>query len=306
MRIAGADGNVLLQDTVVAVNHVAPEDKVTQVSAGTSNVTEIANPAAPAVASLYYYAKGDTLFSVTTADPRARLGIAPADAVAGRAQHDRSLGRDPIMVMRHAFGADQPVVCPRVCFQGGDWIGGRLVFQSQLATRKVHEGRCLTSSTGATPKPWRARSLKASVARRARCTPTRPMEPPWRAWSSWSPGRGHRVQPASYGTRKQLAGDVKAPRPADVSHPLLRAWLEALPIGRGWAAAFETRIWWSPRGATGTISELRQAGYQRLAKSERFIVSGGYGPLRDGELDRARQWGVALARALATRGTAPA
>ena len=68
------------------------------------------------------------------------------------------------------------------------------------------------------------------------------------------------------GTRKQIAGDTKSPVPPDVSHPLLRSWLDALPAGHGWAAAFETRIWWSPRGATGTIeSKLKRAGYQRLA-----------------------------------------
>jgi flavorubredoxin len=104
------------------------------------------------------------------------------------------------------------------------------------------------------------------------------------------------------GMRKQIAGDVKAPTPPDVSHPLLRAWLDALPHGRGWGAAFETRIWWSPRGATGTIeSKLARAGYRRVAKSERFVVAGAYGPLRDGELERARQWGAALACAFAAK-----
>jgi hypothetical protein len=81
---------------------------------------------------------------------------------------------------------------------------------------------------------------------------------------------------------------------------LLREWLEALPPGQGWGAAFETRIWWSPRGATGTIeSKLKAAGYSKLAKSERFIVGGAYGPLRDGELQRARDWGATLARLIA-------
>jgi hypothetical protein len=104
------------------------------------------------------------------------------------------------------------------------------------------------------------------------------------------------------GALKLIASDVKAPIAPDVSHPLLRSWLDALPAGHGWGVAFETRIWWSPRGATGTIeSKLRQAGYQRLAKGERFLVAGGYGPLRDGELDRARQWGAALAKQLAAK-----
>jgi hypothetical protein len=104
------------------------------------------------------------------------------------------------------------------------------------------------------------------------------------------------------GARRQLAGDVKAPRPADVSHPLLRTWLDALPRGNGWAAAFETRIWWSPRGATSTIeSKLERCGYRRLASPERFLVNGGYGPLKAGELERAHQWGARLAQAVATR-----
>ena len=101
---------------------------------------------------------------------------------------------------------------------------------------------------------------------------------------------------------KQIAGDVKAPTPPDVSHPLLRAWLDVLQPGRGWGAAFETRIWWSPRGATGTIeSKLARAGYRRLARAERYIVAGAYGPLRDGELERAREWGRTLADAFARK-----
>jgi hypothetical protein len=41
---------------------------------------------------------------------------------------------------------------------------------------------------------------------------------------------------------------------------------------------------------------MKRLGYRIAAKSERFIVAGGYGPLRDGELERARAWGAALAR----------
>jgi hypothetical protein len=86
---------------------------------------------------------------------------------------------------------------------------------------------------------------------------------------------------------------------------LLREWLDALPTGRGYSAAFETRIWWSLRGATGTIeSKLKQAGYPRLAKGERFIVGGACGPLRDGELERAKAWGATLARLVAERSAA--
>jgi hypothetical protein len=101
------------------------------------------------------------------------------------------------------------------------------------------------------------------------------------------------------GPLKQLAGDPKGPTPPDVSHQLLRTWLDGLETRNAWAAAFETRIWWSLRGATGTIeSKLGRAGYRKLAKAERFVVGGAYGPLREGELDRARAWGAELAKAL--------
>jgi hypothetical protein len=91
----------------------------------------------------------------------------------------------------------------------------------------------------------------------------------------------------------------KAPSPPDLSHPLLRTWLAALPGSHGRSAAFETRLRVSPGGATGTIlSELERSGYQKLAKGERFVVKGRYGPLRDGELERAREWGAELTRAM--------
>jgi hypothetical protein len=60
---------------------------------------------------------------------------------------------------------------------------------------------------------------------------------------------------------------------------------------------FETRIWWSPGGATGAIEKgLLHHGYYQLAEPERFVVKGTYGPLRDGELERARKWGEQLAK----------
>jgi flavodoxin len=92
---------------------------------------------------------------------------------------------------------------------------------------------------------------------------------------------------------------AKDPTPPDLSHPSMRSWLAGLPHGSGRAAAFETRIWWSPGSAAKTIEkELEQAGYKILSKSQRFIVQDKYGPLRDGELEKARQWGAELAKAL--------
>jgi flavorubredoxin len=94
---------------------------------------------------------------------------------------------------------------------------------------------------------------------------------------------------------KQIATDDGGPAPGDLSHPLLRTWLEALPHGTGMAAAFETRVSGSPGGSTGAIeSRLKSAGYRRAVKGERFKVQGKYGPLKEGELDRARTWGRTL------------
>lgn len=85
------------------------------------------------------------------------------------------------------------------------------------------------------------------------------------------------------------------PSPPDLSHPPMRAWLDALPAGKGRAAAFETRMWFSPGGATGAILKgLKKAGYEPLAGSKRFRVAGMYGPLKPGELERARAWGAKL------------
>ena len=99
--------------------------------------------------------------------------------------------------------------------------------------------------------------------------------------------------------RERIAEDERAPSDPDVAHPSMHDWLEQIPTGSGRAAAFETRIHWSPGGATGAIERgLQTAGYRRLAKSRKFFVTGTYGPLRDGELEAARDWGSELANAV--------
>jgi flavodoxin len=93
-----------------------------------------------------------------------------------------------------------------------------------------------------------------------------------------------------------LSDEADAPSPPNLSHPSLRSWLEALPPGNGRSAAFETRISWSPRGATGTIEKrLATLGYPPIGKAGKFVVRDKYGPLREGELERAREWGRQLA-----------
>ena len=111
---------------------------------------------------------------------------------------------------------------------------------------------------------------------------------------------------ASDKMRDNMAKDSsKAPAPPDLAHPSMRSWLRDLPPGHGRSAAFETRIWWSPRGATGDIERgLRTAGYATVAKAAKFVVEGTYGPLRDGELERARRWGMELKESLTSAATA--
>jgi hypothetical protein len=97
---------------------------------------------------------------------------------------------------------------------------------------------------------------------------------------------------------KGLESEVgKSPMPPDLSHPSMRAWLESLPKGTpGKAAAFETRIWWSPGSAAKAIlQQMERAGYRSAAKPQKFVVKGRYGPLKDGELEKAKAWGAELA-----------
>jgi Flavodoxin domain len=96
----------------------------------------------------------------------------------------------------------------------------------------------------------------------------------------------------------RMADDPKHPE-ADVSHPSMRHWLDVMPRGRAYGAAFETRLSWSPGGATGAIEKgLAAAGYRRLARGRKFVVTGGQGPLREGELEAAQAWGAELRTAL--------
>ena len=96
----------------------------------------------------------------------------------------------------------------------------------------------------------------------------------------------------------------KAPQPPDLSHPSMRAWLDRLPAGHGRSAAFDTQVRGPFGKAAPEIAEgLEKAGYPTLVQPAGFVVKGRYGPLRDGELDRARRWGAELAKALATGGS---
>jgi hypothetical protein len=98
--------------------------------------------------------------------------------------------------------------------------------------------------------------------------------------------------------KNMAANQGRDPTPPDLAHPAMRSWIEGLPRGNGRSAAFETRIWWSPGSAAKAILKLlEQVGYRPAARPQKFVVQGKYGPLRPGEVERARAWGAELARA---------
>jgi hypothetical protein len=82
--------------------------------------------------------------------------------------------------------------------------------------------------------------------------------------------------------------------------PGLREWLQALPPARlgALAAAFDTRVESRLAGSAARPAsrQLKHRGFGLAGQPESFIVIGSQGPLRQGELDRARTWGAALAR----------
>jgi len=43
---------------------------------------------------------------------------------------------------------------------------------------------------------------------------------------------------------------------------------------------------------------LRKAGYSPVGDDGEFLIDGSYGPMKDGELERAREWGAELARSV--------
>ena len=82
----------------------------------------------------------------------------------------------------------------------------------------------------------------------------------------------------------------------------LREWLDELaPTGFADAAAFDTRInkrFIPGSAARGAGDLLRRHGFRLVVPPESFRVTGTPGPLVDGEEDRARGWGHALATSL--------
>jgi hypothetical protein len=87
-----------------------------------------------------------------------------------------------------------------------------------------------------------------------------------------------------------------------LDEPGLRTWLRDLsPAAAHHAAAFDTRLdrspWLTGVAARGIARRLRRLGMEVIA-TESFLVEDAEGPLEEGELERARAWGIELARLL--------
>ena len=83
------------------------------------------------------------------------------------------------------------------------------------------------------------------------------------------------------------------------AEPALRDWLADLPrADDARAAAFDTRLdkaeWVTGAASHGIAKRLRRHGYT-VVDTASFLVTGNEGPLKDGELERARLWGTELA-----------
>ncbi|MGW7456367.1 flavodoxin family protein [Streptomyces sp. NPDC054797] len=101
--------------------------------------------------------------------------------------------------------------------------------------------------------------------------------------------------------KKHAEGEPERPRheaEEDVEGPGLRDWFHELLQARGDvpAAAFDTRgdFRFAGGAAPAIARRLRVHGYRLVAEPEGFITEDAEGPLREGELDRAKAWGTAL------------
>jgi hypothetical protein len=86
----------------------------------------------------------------------------------------------------------------------------------------------------------------------------------------------------------------------------LREWLDELrPVGSTAAvSAFDTRVkvpLMPGSAARRALGRLRKLGFPMLLRSESFFVEGTPGPLKDGEVDRAKRWGAKLAATFSAR-----
>jgi hypothetical protein len=86
----------------------------------------------------------------------------------------------------------------------------------------------------------------------------------------------------------------------------LREWVHALatPAAGIYVSAFDTKIRRPPvpgSAARGAMRRLRHIGFNELGPTRSFYVADTEGPLLDGELARARDWGCGLGEFVAGR-----
>lgn len=83
----------------------------------------------------------------------------------------------------------------------------------------------------------------------------------------------------------------------DVSQPSMDAWLSELPRGTARFTTFDTRVGGFIHGSAfpKVAARLSELGYRQVHDGAYFQVKGKFGPLREGETDRARSWGASLA-----------
>lgn len=105
------------------------------------------------------------------------------------------------------------------------------------------------------------------------------------------------------GTTRDSARQQGAPH---IESTGVREWLAShgAPPRSMLVATFDTRTV-NPRlpgsAAKKALKRLVTLGYQPITRAETFGVHGYSGPIADGEFDRARAWGVKLARLLVAR-----
>ena len=101
----------------------------------------------------------------------------------------------------------------------------------------------------------------------------------------------------------QEDGDL-ALEPGAAEGPGLRHWLSERSGDGHAAAAFDTRLDRSPAiagaAARGIARRLHHRGFDLVAHPVSFLVTDAEGPLVEGEIERARDWGASLAAELVT------
>ncbi len=110
-----------------------------------------------------------------------------------------------------------------------------------------------------------------------------------------------RTMEPQYERQMMPAGSPEEPARRAAATSGMRVALAALPHGRGRAAAAFDTCMTGPQsgGARAAIARrLERAGYRLLVPPQTFLVEAVAGPLRAGEVERARAWGAALGRAI--------